>query len=131
MGDLLSHQLQSRPLDVDVVVPVPLARTRLRQRGFNQAQLLADYVAPALGARLLSDALQREDRAAQSTLPAANRLANLAGAFRCATRSDVRGRRVLLVDDVVTTGATVSACADTLAEVGASRISVLAFARDL
>jgi ComF family protein len=114
-----------------VVIPVPLARARLRQRGFNQARLLADHVAPALGACLLDDALEREERAAQSTLRAANRLANLDGAFRCPTPPDIRGRRVLLVDDVVTTGATVSACADTLAQAGASRINVLAFARDL
>jgi ComF family protein len=130
MGDLLREHLEVRPLRADCVVPVPLSAARLRQRGFNQATLLAEYVAPSLGADL-ADVLRRENRAAQVRLDAARRTTNLAGAFACRDPARVAGKNVLLVDDVVTTGATVSACASTLALAGASRVRVLAFARDL
>jgi ComF family protein len=130
MAALIDEHLQSRPLHADVVVPVALAPKRMRQRGFNQAALLAERVAPALHAPVRG-ALVREDRPAQVGLGAAERLTNLAGAFHCEDPAGVEGKRVVLVDDVVTTGATVSACADTLARAGARRVSVLAFARDL
>lgn len=130
MGELLSDALAQQPLQADIIVPVPLAPSKLRGRGFNQARLLAERVTPDLS-DVVKDALERTDRPAQSTLSAAQRMANLTGAFCCPDPSNVRGKRVLLIDDVVTTGATASACADTLAQAGASRISVLAFARDL
>ena len=130
MGELLRESLQKHPIHADLVVPVPLSARRRRQRGFNQASLLAERVAPEL-CGVLGEVLVREDRAPQVGLGAARRLTNLAGAFRCADPADVQGKQVVLVDDVVTTGATVSACADTLADAGASRVRVLAFARDL
>jgi ComF family protein len=131
MGEFLREFLARRPLQADIVVPVPLAPGRLRQRGFNQAMLLAEEVGAAVRGVILADALTREERPAQSSLKAAGRLVNVAGAFACPTPQDVNGTRVLVVDDVVTTGATISACADTLAEAGARRVSALAFARDL
>jgi ComF family protein len=131
MGELLREALDERPLQADIVVPVPLAPSRLRHRGFNQSALLAAEVAAAVRGVLVADALTREERPAQSRLKAAGRLRNLAGAFACRAPGDVNGSRVLVVDDVVTTGATISGCADTLAEAGACRVSALAFARDL
>jgi|SRR5579864_3173104 len=129
MGDLLREALPR--IEVDLVVPVPLSPRRLRTRGFNQATLLAEQVTDSLHAILTPNVLTRRDRPPQSTLAAADRLANLTGVFACPRPGEVSGKRVLLVDDVVTTGATVSACADTLAEAGASRVWALAFARDL
>jgi ComF family protein len=131
MGELLREHLQGRPLQADLVVPVPLAPRRLHQRGFNQALLLALEVAHTVRGAVLPDALQRVERPAQQTLPASGRLINLQGAFNCPRPADIQNSRVLLVDDVVTTGATLSACTAALAEAGARRISALAFARDL
>jgi ComF family protein len=130
MAALMNETLAARPLRADLVVPVPLAPKRLRARGFNQAALLAERIAASLDADL-ADVLLRQDRTAQVGLGAAERLTNLAGAFACRDPERVAGKSVVLVDDVVTTGATVSACASTLALAGASRVRVLAFARDL
>jgi ComF family protein len=129
MGELLRAAVSN--LEVDLVVPVPLSAKRLRLRGFNQATLLAEQVAESVHGALSPDVLSRTDRPAQSTLSATERLSNLTGVFVCSRPDQVQGQRVLLVDDVITTGATVSACADTLAEAGAKRVFALAFARDL
>jgi ComF family protein len=131
MGQLLCDEVHRHAVDAQLIVPVPLSPARLRQRGFNQAALLAQYVALASQARLATDVLRRVERPSQRTLKAVERLSNLSGAFACSSPEEVRGRRILLIDDVVTTGATVSACADTLADAGAARVGALAFARDL
>jgi competence protein ComFC len=134
MGELMREALARQPLAADLVVPVPLAPGRLRARGYNQALLLAREVAGGMpDAELEPRALRRSDRKPQQTLSAAERLSNLRGAIGCDSRAleKVRGKRVLVVDDVVTTGATLSACAEALAGAGAARVWGLAFARDL
>jgi len=131
MGQLMCHALKARPVHADVIVPVPLAPARLRERGYNQALLLAHEIATATSGRLIADALLRQDRPPQQTLNALARLKNLDGAFSCVTEEAVSGKRVIVVDDVVTTGATLSACADALKAAGAARVWGLAFARDL
>lgn len=110
----------------DGVVPVPLHRARMRIRGFNQAALLARGVAGKINTPV-SDTLQvvRSTRD-QVELSAAERRANVAGAF--AAKARVRGR-LLLVDDVLTTGATLSACADTLLNAGATEVRALTLCR--
>jgi len=131
MGELLREALAVRPLQADLVVPVPLAAGRLRGRGFNQALLLASEVAAAVRGVVRKDVLERDERTAQQTLSAADRLRNLRDAVTCPLPAEVKAKRVLLVDDVVTTGATLSACAEVLADAGARRITAIAFARDL
>lgn len=110
----------------DAVVPVPLHRSRLRKRGFNQAELLARGVAGKINATV-SDTLEvvRSTRD-QVELSAAQRRANVAGAYTA--RGSLRGR-VLLVDDVFTTGATMSACAGTLVRAGAKEVHALSLCR--
>ena len=110
----------------DAVVPVPLHRSRLRRRGFNQAELLARSVAGKINAPV-SDTLQVVRRTRdQVELSAAERRANVEGAF--AVRERVRGR-ILLVDDVFTTGATTSECAGTLLRGGAEEVHAVSLCR--
>jgi ComF family protein len=110
----------------DAVVPVPLHRSRLRKRGFNQAELLARGVAEKMKATV-SDTLEvvRSTRD-QVELSAAQRRANVAGAYSATER--LRGR-ILLVDDVFTTGATMSACAASLVRAGAQEVHALSLCR--
>lgn len=109
------------------VVPVPLHRERLRERGFNQAALIARALARQSGARFAPELLARpRETAQQSRLGRAERRANVARAF-VATRPLAR-RRLTLVDDVITTGSTLSACADALRRAGASEIQVIVLA---
>jgi ComF family protein len=114
-------------------VPVPTTAGRMRERGYNQAEALARAYAGLTG-RALRNALRREGHAGtQTALQPVARRANVAGAFRVeaheATR--IRGAHVLLVDDVLTTGATASACALALAAAGARSIALITFARAL
>jgi ComF family protein len=110
----------------DVVIPVPMHRSRLRKRGFNQAELLARGVAKEINAPV-SDTLQVVRRTRdQVELSAAERRANVEGAY--SARDRVRGR-ILLIDDVFTTGATMSACAGTLLQAGAGEVHALSLCR--
>ena len=99
----------------DLVLEVPLHRTRQRERGYNQAALLADALAACVAAPRLPGALTRvRATRAQARLGAAERRANLAGAFRVTHPLALAGRSVLIVDDVLTTGATLEACLEPL-----------------
>jgi ComF family protein len=123
-------QACERPVDVTAVVPVPLARARERERGYNQAGLLAERVAHGWSvpqrARWL---VRRRDTPAQSELTAAERRANVRHAFGASPA--VQGAHVVLVDDVLTTGATAAECARALRAAGAATVGVLTVARVL
>ena len=125
------------PLPTDVgaearlVVPVPTTAVRLRERGYNQAEVLASALAETTGRTLLRGLVREGGGSSQTTLQPAARLANVAGAFRPMAEPQVRldGEHLLLVDDVLTTGATVIACVQSLVSAGARCVSVLTFAR--
>ncbi len=118
--------------DADAIVPVPLHRRRLLARRYNQAALLAGALSRASGVPCVVDGLVRTRATpSQGRMDRARRERNVRGAFavRPARAAALRGRHVVLVDDVFTTGATASACARALLKGGASRVSVLALAR--
>jgi ComF family protein len=121
LGGLLAGYIA---FGADVIVPIPLHPARLRERGFNQAALVADAVAATLGIPIETEAIQRINATApQSRLPLAARRANVRGAFGAGPRaSEVFGRRVLVIDDVVTTGSTLTSCADSLYACGAEEV---------
>lgn len=114
----------------EVLVPVPLHPRRQRERGFNQSALLARALARAHGLRVAERALARvRETPPQTTLGAAARRANVAGAFSARDAASFRGRVVVLVDDVLTTGATARACAGVLRRGGAREVRLLTVAR--
>jgi ComF family protein len=116
--------------DIDLVVPVPLHGKRLRQRGFNQASLLLKAFEQEMGLRVCHRMLRRRRATPpQAGLTRKARLKNVKGAFEMTAGRDVKGKRVLLVDDVFTTGSTLAACAKILKKNGAIEVSALVFAR--
>jgi ComF family protein len=111
------------------LVPVPLAASRERQRGYNQSECLARALAPLWKAPVWSDVLQRcRATRTQTRLTPEERVRNVHGAF-AAAGAGLRGAHVVLVDDVVTTAATLNACAAVLHEAGARIISYVTFGR--
>jgi ComF family protein len=114
----------------DLIVPMPLHPNRLRSRGFNQAAEIARHLSRHLQIPSATDVLVRmHDTPPQAGLPRAARWQNLLGAFTCPSSSPIHARNILLVDDVLTTGASLSACADVLRQSGAGRIDVAVVAR--
>ena len=129
LGSRLFGLLQQAGL-VDLIVPVPLDRSRLRDRGFNQSELLAKELSRASGIAMDAALLRRSRRTeTQTGLSHAQRRQNVQGAFVLRRPQSLSGKRVALVDDVITTGATASACAAVLKRAGAERVVVLALAR--
>ncbi len=141
LGELLATTWDSWPqvgeLASPLIVPVPLHPSRRRERGFNQSELLAAGMVRALarqsgGAALhVARACLRRKRATppQTGLSVAARRENLRGAFEVVEPSEVRGRGIVLVDDVMTTGATLSACARALKRAGAAQVMGMTLAR--
>jgi ComF family protein len=104
----------------DLLMAVPLHSARRRERGYNQAGLLAAALAGRIGVPLLDGAMERvRDTRPQARLDPRARRDNVAGAFRVKSPAALEGRSILLVDDVITTGATLEACLDALARAGA------------
>ena len=137
LGAFMAERLARVPLPADVaaetrrVVAVPTTEARLRERGYNQAEVLARAFAEATGRSLVPALCRAPGTSSQTTLQPVARMANVAGAFSLAeaTEKEIAGEHLLLVDDVLTTGATVVACAETLMVAGARCVSVLTFAR--
>ncbi len=118
--------------DVDAALPVPLHPRRRRERGYDQAMLLAAALARALDCRLVRGALVRTRYTSQQALlPASRRWDNVRGAFAVRKAEAVRGRRLLLVDDVMTSGTTADECAKALKHAGAEEVRVFTLARTI
>lgn len=127
-GDLMARAAANRFANVDCVVPVPLHTSRQRQRGYNQSlelsRIIAQKSAWNVDHRLLKKA---KKTLPQTGLSAASRVRNLKGAFVASEAA--KGKKILLIDDVITTDSTVSECAKALLNKGAKEVSVLAIAR--
>ncbi len=115
--------------EFDVIVPVPLHKKRQKERGFNQAYLLAAYLGKKIGLPVCNDIVRVKHTEHQTLLSRHQRSKNLKGAFQLIDSSRIKGKTVLLVDDVYTTGSTADECSATMREAGAKHIYVLTCAR--
>jgi ComF family protein len=131
LGNYLAQAMQRLEAgSLDLVLPVPLHRTREWHRGFNQAGMLAARVGRLCGLRVAGrDCVRVRDTRPQTGLRRAERRKNVKGAFAVPHPERVRGLRILLVDDVMTTGATADSCARALKEAGAKGVWALTLAR--
>jgi competence protein ComFC len=129
LGLFLSELMSERLLELedmpsaDLVVPVPLHRSKRRQRGFNQSEVIAGRLSERLEIQLGTGLVKRRKKTrTQTGLSREQRRENVRDAFEFRGEGDLQGRRVLLVDDVLTTGATMSECARTLKDAGAEQV---------
>jgi ComF family protein len=129
LADLMAQYWKDHPLPARVLVPVPLHRARQRERGYNQAELLARGLGQRIGLPVDTTSLVRQrPTAPQVELDAVQRKQNVAGAFKVQD-SSLSGQEVLLIDDVCTTAATLDACAIALREAGARSVRALTLTR--
>jgi len=131
LGRWMHHLFPTAPADGGLVVPIPLHRTRQLERGYNQSALLAKGLADALGVPVQPALYRTRATASQTRLSRKQRWANVAGAFAVQAPAALSGGTVYLIDDVLTTGATLTAAAAALCEAGVAAVHVatLAFAR--
>ena len=138
MGDRMAElrlpertENDTRPHRRRVLVPVPTTKARARSRGYNQAALLAERVGQRLGLPVRHALERTSGSASQTRLRPDERAENVRGVFRCVRPGWVEGADVLLVDDVLTTGATAGEAAGVLSDAGAASVALIAFARAL
>ena len=131
MGAEMARRVGDRARGVHFVVPIPTSRRNLRRRGYNQAAVIAGALSAALDRPLLPCLERRSQTGTQTALNPVERRANVSGAFVVVeTFADrIAGRRLLLVDDVITTGATVVAAVEALRPAGPESVTAYAFAR--
>lgn len=128
MGRVMASELQCSDFfsDIDVLMPVPLSRKRLRQRGYNQSEMLAIGISDITHLPVVTKTLHRKEfHQSQTKLNRWQRQENVADTFLFIDNGSLKGRHVLLIDDVCTTGATLIACANALKNIENIRISVL------
>ena len=112
-----------------IILPIPLSYRRIFKRGYNQAALLAKPIAIEAGARIDFDSVRRIHRADMGHKNSAERARNIAGVFKCVKPENIRGKNILLIDDVFTTGATFNELAKVLKRAGANWVGGLTFCR--
>ena len=115
----------------DILVSVPLHFRRENERGYNQAEILARAISKETGIPVLNPLTRVRETQAQWKLDKKSRQKNIAGAFKVSRPGDVFGRRIVLIDDVCTTGFSLEACAEALKDRGAVDVCAYAFAREI
>lgn len=128
LSEMLARALP-RERRFDVIVPMPMHKRRQRDRGFNQAELLARHLSRRSGIPCVLAAKRSKNTTPQAGLTSHKRRTNVQGAFEALRPEAIRGKSVLLIDDVLTTGATASACGSVLRRNGAASVTVLTVAR--
>ena len=129
MAYFMTNCVVSNKIDFDIIIPVPLSDKRLKLRGFNQAELLAKYIAQDLDKPIeLNSLIRSRDTLTQTHLSKQERKDNLKQAFDITDKSPIKGKNILLVDDIFTTGATSDEITKVLLDNGAKNVVVVTFA---
>jgi len=117
--------------DYDFIIPVPISKKRLKERGYNQAELIAKQIAIATGKKMITNCLYKHKNiVAQSTLNKEEREENIKGVYRIKNEEKLFNKKVLLVDDIYTTGSTVNECCRILQKAETAKIGVMTIAKD-
>lgn len=132
LAELLGNYLDAHPIPGEILVPVPLHRIRLRERGYNQSELLARKLGGIIGLPVIADCIiRRKNNPPQTRATSVDkRRSNVADAFTCRNHS-LKNKKIILIDDVATSGATLNACAATLKTAGAVSVWGLTLAREV
>lgn len=129
MGRMMAREMSEAGYfdGIDCIVPVPLTRSRQRTRGYNQSEILARGISDITGTRVRTDILKREHfSGSQTRLTAMERAHNVKDAFALGNTKDTAGKHILLIDDIITTGATTRACVKELKNIDNVKVSVVA-----
>ena len=127
-ANLIREKYNNISENIDIIIPVPISKNRLKSRGFNQTEILCNELQELN--KIRTDVLYRpEDTPHQTGLDRKNRLANLKGAFKVKDKKLVEGKSILLIDDIYTTGTTLNECAGVLKSAGATKVYGLVLAR--
>lgn len=115
----------------DIIVPVPISKKRLKTRGYNQSYLIAKEISKILNIKLENDILSKQkDNIAQSTLNKSEREENVKCVYKLVNENKVKNKKILLIDDIYTTGSTVNECSKILTNGGAEKIDIFTIAKD-
>lgn len=130
LGELLVETILRNSLDkeIDIVFYVPLHRRKKAKRGYNQSELLANYISNKLELPLSHKLIKNKSTKEQHRLSKIERQSNLKDSFKLKNREEVEGKTILLIDDLITTGATLEECAKILKEAGANKVIGLCLA---
>ena len=129
MSRAMINALRDLNLDIDVVIPVPLAWRRLFKRGYNQATLLARPIAKHFNAMLDVDSVSRKYKPDMGHKTTKQRMQNIRGVFKVIDKNKIKGKKILLVDDVMTSGATIYELNRVLRKAGATHVCAVSFCR--
>lgn len=125
---VINDKFQTIDNKIDIIIPIPISKERLKERGFNQSEVLCQELDTKLP--ISSNLLSRiRNTPHQTGLSKSNRLKNLEGCFEVTNKKAIKGKRILLIDDIYTTGSTLNECAKTLITCGASTVYGLCLAR--
>lgn len=129
LGEILYDRIVIEDLDIDGIIPVPIHKERMKERGFNQTELMGQYLAQKMKKPLWPDALIRiRQTGAMKKLDKWERRKNMENVFQANNLEKIVGKNLLVVDDIFTTGATLEECAKALKSVGAQNVYILTFA---
>ncbi len=128
MAQFMALEYQNMNVECDLIVPVPIHKTKLKARGYNQAQLLGEELSKLIYVPINQDLIKEKPTKTQTALTKEKRQENLSGTFNVLNNENLFNKTILLVDDVFTTGATVEECSRMLLKEGANKVYALTFA---